>query len=469
MKSHIHQLPRRTNRTTRITLTITLLAALFLFTNTSVQAAEPITAFPYQDAFGLSILDEKLETIAQDVGINHSEFQAPAIMLSTFDSYGVAVIGGQENKTWLVNHQGDIISDGYDYIDMFIWGSDTKDSQPFEAYSSANGIHVAIQDDMSYLLAPTGEVTFEMEGAIDPFVGLDQSLVRVFDENDGSQKIGVLSDSGELLVPRIYDEVILIDGEHFAVREDSYTELWQVINRNGKTIFEFADAYSPLISHTDDAVYISTIDILGYTRIYNLEGETILSLDYKTMLKVSPNGQYIYTHGQLDDEQPYTVFDQNAQTIFKGSIGSNYGSLTNGGRLSFSTSESFGYIDLQNREQKEIPYQISPPSYRFMNDSNLSYLVDGEGFVIFYDANFEEITMEGVPNRMPFRIIGTGDLTFFRKDNGNFYILNGQGLTLSEDAMFATPAQGDLLYVQESSGRTYLIESTTGKIQQEKN
>ena len=99
MKSHIHQLPRRTNRTTRTTLTITLLAALFLFTNTSVQAAEPITAFPYQDAFGLSILDEKLETIAQDVGINHSEFQAPAIMLSTFDSYGVAVIGGQENKT----------------------------------------------------------------------------------------------------------------------------------------------------------------------------------------------------------------------------------------------------------------------------------------------------------------------------------------------------------------------------------
>ena len=85
------------------------------------------------------------------------------------------------------------------------------------------------------------------------------------------------------------------------------------------------------------------------------------------------------------------------------------------------------------------------------------------------DANFEEITMEGVPNRMPFRIIGIGDLTFFRKDNGNFYILNGQGLTLSEDAMFATPAQGDLLYVQESSGRTYLIESTTGKIQQEKN
>lgn len=427
---------------------------------------EPIVAYPYQDAFGLSIFDSDLELQVQDVGTGHADFMAPASMRSPFDAYGVAIVADQVSGSWMMNHLGEIISDAYNYIDINpnSYGSPT---QGFEAFSSPNGVHTAGKNGMAYLLAPTGEVIYEVQAIINPFQGKDKTIIYMQEGYD-TTGVGVISDAGEMLVPPKFSQIILVDDFHLLAQAETGDEHWQLLTMLGKTILEFPSINYPSVSRTDEGTFISAVSEYGHTLLYNTLGEVVLSVDHTTSLTVNQAGQYISPVYLENDNDQFKIYTMDGQTFFNGQIGTRYGQINADGKLPYVTDNSFGYINLKTREQEQVATSNSLAYFDFVGQTNVGKMMDNEGYTTFYDAALEEIPLPESYVQGPFQVVELDGIIYIYKQTQGYYVLDSQGVILADDALYARPA-GKQLFIQEASGRTYLLDPASGSVTKEKN
>lgn len=428
-----------------------------------------VIAYPYQDAFGLNILNEDLEVVAQDVGAEVIGFTGPVSYVSRFNEYGVAVVRDQNYLFWLVNHQGEIISEGFNTINSSPFGISGPESS-YGVSSSINGVHTASNDDKYFLLSTTGDVLFETVGVILPFEGNDVTVLNDYSRshNNGTERIasGVITDSGEIIIPVKYHYLSVVDNEHFIVKEWEYEDMYRLINRSGQTIIEIDTDTPPVVAHTDNDVFISATNYWGETTVFNINGESILRVPYTTNFSASENGKYLYPSYLEDNSQQYIVYTAEGETHFQGDKIKDYHSVNNNNWLAFSDYSGFGYIDLETRESVQIPYEMNDSYFSFINGTNVGTITNNRGEHVFFNSRLEEIFLPETQLIGHFVQFELNDIVYIYKNKG-FYVLNKDGDILSEDALYAF-AHEDSVYIQETNGKAYLLNKDTGKIIKEK-
>src|SRR5699024_7454024 len=153
-------------------------------------------------------------------------------------------------------------------------------------------------DDKYFLINTTGDVLFETVGVILPFEGNDVTVLNDYSRshNNGTERIasGVITDSGEIVIPVKYHYLSVVDNEHFIVKEWEYDDMYRLIDRSGQTIIQIETDTPPVVAHTDNDVFISATNYWGETTVFNINGESILRVPYITNFSASENGEYLY-------------------------------------------------------------------------------------------------------------------------------------------------------------------------------
>lgn len=438
------------------------------FLSSNFKASSQIVAYPYQDAFGLNILNDDLEIVVQDVGADVMGFTGPVTYTSPFNEHGVAVIRDQNYLNWLVNHQGDIISQGYNTMDSNPFG-DLGIGSGYDTTNSANGTHTASNVESYFLIDKNGDIIYETDGVILPFEGNDVAILNSFNRSQStgkdSIKNGVITDLGEVIIPVKYHNLAVVDNQHFIAKEFEYDENYRLIDRSGQVIAEIESENYPTITHTSEGALISATSYWGDTAVYNLEGEVLLKVPYTASFSATANGNYIFPRYIEDENQQFLVYTNEGETHFQGDQIKKYSRINDDNRLAFSDYNGFGYIDLETRELFQVPFEMEDSTFSFIGESNVG-MINKQGEFIFFNSLLEEIVLPDTQLISHFVSFELEDIVYIYKKKG-FYILNKDGNILSEDALYAV-SQGDSVYIQENNGKAYLMNKETGKIIKEK-
>lgn len=430
-----------------------------------------VSVYPYEDAFGLSILDENLDVIKQNVGANTPGFVSPVSYSYAFDKFGVAVVKDQNYVNWLINTEGEVISMGSELLNVHPISAMSGYEERVNSPASFNGVHASNHEEIGRLIDSNGEVKFEIKGGILPFY---QMMVTVFTDyqpstsNYSDAKSGVVDDKGEVIIPATYAEIRVVDNDHFIVRQLAQSDKHYLINRSEEIILEFESSVYPSILQTESEFYIGATDIYGNTHVYKEDGSILLSVDYETTFFLSQDGQYIYSSPFNNDQQQFRVYTIEGEVIFEGMNGTSYSNLNAENWLSYHNYEGFGYIDLDNRESTSSNHFLNINSFSFIGQSTIGKLLDSEGNVSFYNAQLEEIYLPDTIGISAFIGYHIGDYVLIHRPNGASYALDSKGSIISDDVKTLIP-DGKVTYIQELSGRAYLIESSSGQILKENN
>ena len=169
-----------------------------------------------------------------------------------------------------------------------------------------------------------------------------------------------------------------------------------------------------------------------------------------------------------NDQQQFRVYTIEGEVIFEGMNGTSYSNLNAENWLSYHNYEGFGYIDLDNRESTSSNHFLNINSFSFIGQSTIGKLLDSEGNVSFYNAQLEEIYLPDTIGISAFIGYHIGDYVLIHRPNGASYALDSKGSIISDDVKTLIP-DGKVTYIQELSGRAFLIELSSGKILKENN
>lgn len=437
----------------------------------SHRSQETVSVYPYQDEFGLSILDENLEVIKQNVGTNTPGFASPVSYTYPFDKFGVAVVIDQNYLSWLINTEGEVISMGSRHLNVHPYSAMTGPEDIVTSPASFNGVHTSNHDDIGRLIDSNGDIIFEVKGEIHPFY---QKTVTVFSDHHrnttdySDMRYGVVDDQGEVIIPVTYADIRVVDNDHFIVRQLHQSNQHYLINRSEEVIFEFETPGYPSILQTESEFYIGATDIFGNTHVYKEDGSTLLSVDYETGFLISQDGQYIHTAPSNNDQQQLSVYTIEGEVVFEGMNDTSYYRLNSENWLAYHNYEEFGYLDLDNRESISTGHYLNINDFSFINQSTIARLLDSEGNLRFYNDQLEEIYLPDTLGAVPYTGYLTGNYVLINRAGGISYALDSKGSIISNDVKTLIP-NGEVTYIQEQSGRAYLIDSTSSEILKEKN
>lgn len=437
----------------------------------SHRSQETVSVYPYQDEFGLSILDENLEVVKQNIGANTPGFASPVSYTYPFDKFGVAVVRDQNNLSWLINTEGEVISMGSRFLNIYPYTEMSGPEDIVTSPASFNGVHASNHDDFGRLIDSNGKIIFEIKGEVYPFY---QKTVTVFSDQQRNatdyfdMNYGVVDDQGEVIIPVTYADIRVVDNDHFIVKPLHQSNQHYLIDRSEEVIFEFETPGYPAILQTESEFFIGATDIFGNTHVYKEDGSILISVDYETTFFISQDGQYIHSLPSNNEQQQFRVYTIEGDVAFEGMNGTTYHKLNAENWLSYHNYEEFGYIDLDNRESISTSHYSYINDFSFIDQSTIARSLDSEGNLRFYNAQLEEIYLPDTIGGGPYTGYLNGNYILIHRMGGIFYALDSKGSIISNDVKTLIP-NGEVTYIQERSGRAYLIDSTSNEILKEKN
>ncbi|MGX7196176.1 zinc-ribbon domain-containing protein [Enterococcus olivae] len=388
--------------------------------------------FPFRNGNRMGLTNDKFEIIRDDVGSS----------LSKFNKKGVAVAYDWEGSSsaYLINEQGEQISSEFYSIGTFQMQHALLGTTELQ---SENGV-MDFQDEEfnTGLIDSNGEIVKEASPiTISPFYG---GKLAVF-YNNSRDKSGVISDSGEIVVEPIYDQITIIDDNQFVVKRQYEDSSYKVINKKGDELRDPITGDYFYALESGDYVLES---LNGKYSILDQKLNVLLENLFSSTPTSSADGKYFLAYDEYADG--YMLYDRSGEQLLSNYY-SSLGFPNAAGNMTYMMNREYGLINL-NEEYIYQDYIANDGGYGSFNqipDTDVYVLGTSEG-VAYLDSEGNSLIDEwGIPSQETYV---DGYIPVYRNDasfDEGMTLLSLDGQLLSDSAIFAFNT-GETIVIQEN-------------------